>query len=95
MSAFAPALLVERESKLFCNNSSQAPRDHSFPAMCPSEDELSCLGCSLKGAAAGKLQLHWLRNLEMWVKTVRLVLVRLLFLTPFCREGLQVQALGT
>lgn len=87
MSVFAPVLLAERESKLFCNSSSQSPRDHNFPAMCSSEEELSCLCCSLKGAAAGQLQLHWLRNLEMWVKTVRLVLVRLLFLTPYCREG--------
>lgn len=59
-----------RESELFYNDSSESPRDHSFPAMCSSEmSSAACVG-SLKGIAAGQLQLHWLRNPEMWVKTV-------------------------
>lgn len=62
-----------RESELFYNDSSESPRDHSFPAMCSSEmSSAACVGSvgSRKGTAAGPLQLRWLRNLEMWVKTV-------------------------
>lgn len=103
MSVFAPAFLgsqIQRESTLFCNNSSKSPRDHSFPALCSSEDELSCPSCSFQGTAAGELQLHRLRDLEMWVKIVRLVISTVVISDPVLRGGdgsrrLQVQALDT
>lgn len=59
-----------RETELFSNDSSESPRDHSFPAVCSA----ACVG-SLKGTAAGALQPHWLRNLEMWVKSVSAAVV--------------------
>lgn len=60
----------------------------------------SCLCHSRKGTAAGELQLHWLRTLEMWVRMVWPVIIVVVIFDPLLRGGgepwrLQVQALDT
>lgn len=70
-----------RETELFSNDSSESPRDHSFPAVCSS--------AQLPVSVPLKAQLQ-ARSSRIGLGTLKCgssLSARLLFLTPFCREG--------
>lgn len=61
--------------------------------------KMSSAACVIprKGTAADQLQLHWLRNLEMWVK-IGLVIIMVVIFDPLLQGGggsWRLQALDT
>lgn len=60
------------------DNKKLRSREHTFPALNSVKDGLSCMHHLLKGTAA---------VLTKWVKTLRLVLALVFFLTLFAKRG--------